>query len=124
MNRRDRLLGHRYPVGPGLMAEVRRSCRDELKIVYEGGPFGPRVWQALAELGSTHVLHASALNPAMKDLYRVTGESLRLEGPLNGERLLAFFARKGKLRNRHRVERALKGALADPPAGAPPDTRP
>lgn len=107
LNRRERLVGFRYAVSGSVQAEVRRSCRNELRIVYEGGPFGPEAWAALGVLGEVQVLRASELNPALKDVYRVTAAALRLEGPLGGARLLAFYAREGRLRNRRRVEALL-----------------
>lgn len=108
--RRDRLVGHRYRVA-GLDAEVRKACRDELKILYLGGPFGPKAWAALAALGAVDVLEASKLNPRMKDVYRVRGATLRLEGALGGNTLHAFFGRSRRSASRHAVERALAGCF-------------
>ena len=104
--KRERLLGLKYRVA-GLQAEVRKACRDELKILYEGGPFGREAWAALAGFGATHVLEASKLNPRMKDVYRVWGEQLRLEGALGGTTLHAFFGPVRRSASRHAVERAL-----------------
>ena len=111
MTRRDRLAGHRYRVTASVQAEVRRSCRDELKILYEASCFDQVAWDKLAKLGELKVLRASQLNPKMKDLYRVYGNSLRLEGALGGQLLVAFFARKGKLAARHRLEAVLRNAV-------------
>lgn len=91
-----------------MKAEVRRSCRDELKIIYDAARFDAAEWDALGRLGETRVLRASLINPKMKDVYRVYGEALRLEGALGGQTLLAFFARKGKLAARHRLEAVLR----------------
>ncbi len=111
VTRRDRLAGHRYSVNASVQAEVRRSCRDELKIIYEAPCFDQAAWDKLFVLGEVKVLRASQLNPKMKDLYRVYGDSLRLEGALGGQLLLAFFARKGKLAARHLLEAVLRTSL-------------
>lgn len=108
--KRDRVVGLRYRVA-GLQAEVRKACRDELKILYEGGPFGLDAWAALAGFGVTHVLEASKLNPRMKDVYRVWGDAVRLEGALGGTTLHAFFGRSKRSVSRHAVERVLASVL-------------
>lgn len=110
-SKRRALVGRRYVVCPAITAEIRKSCRDEWKIIYEGGPFGPALWEQLKSLGRTTVLEASRLNPKMKDLWRIFGESVRVEGAMNGELLLAFYAQKGRSPARHRVENLLRAAF-------------
>lgn len=107
MTRRDRLRGKRFRLGPTLEAEVRRSCRDELKLVYEAPAFPRAVWERLARLGRAEVFEASRLNPAMHDLFRVSCPGMRLEGAVDGTVLLAFFRGKGRLGARHLLQRVL-----------------
>jgi hypothetical protein len=112
MTRRDRLRGHRYVPVPGVQAEVRRSCRDELKVFYEAPAGLPRpLWTALAALGTASVLEASKIHPTMKDLFRVAAPGMRFEGAVGGTVLTAFFKGRGRLRARHVLERALAAAL-------------
>lgn len=106
MSRRERLVGFRYRARGVIQAEVRKACRDELKILYTGGPFGEDVWQRLATLGELHVFEASKLNARMKDIVRVRGEGVRVEGARDGELVVAFFA-EGYRGARHRVEALL-----------------
>lgn len=108
--RRARLIGFRYRVG-ALFAEVRKSCRDELKILYEGGPFGREVWRTLERFGAMHVLEASKLNPKMKDVYRVHGTEVRLEGALGGDTLHVFFGKTSRPK-RHAIEQVLEAHFA------------
>ncbi len=107
--RRERLVGFKYRVADVVEAEVRKSCRDEFKILYSGGPFGSAVWQRLSALGALSVFEASKINRHMKDLVRVQGEGLRVEGAVDGELVVAFFARGGRGANRHRLEALLRG---------------
>lgn len=107
MNRRRRLLGRQYAVNDAIVAEVRKSCRDELQILYSGGPFTAQTWKQLAALGELSIFEASKLSPVMKDLARVTGDGFRVEGPHSGAFMVAFFARTGR-RNRRRIEAALR----------------
>ena len=108
--RRDRLRGARFQVGAGVTAEVRRSCRNELKVLYEAESFSGATWEALSALGSASYLRASQLNPAMSDLCRVTlaGGAL-LEGAVGGRLLVALYRGRGRLQQRHQVERLLAG---------------
>ena len=106
MSRRERLVGFKYRVRGALDAEVRKACRDELKILYTGGPFGEDVWQRLSTLGELTVFEASKLNAKMKDIVRVRGEGVRVEGAKDGELLVAFFA-EGFRGARRRVEALL-----------------
>jgi hypothetical protein len=114
VTRRDRLRGRRLALAPGLTAEVRRSCRDELKLVYDTPPLSRAAWDRLASLGRASVLEASRLNPAMKDLYRVHGDALRFEGAVEGTLLVAFFKGRGRLGARHALERLLRAVCAAP----------
>lgn len=109
MNRRRRLLGRQYSVNDAIVAEVRKSCRDELQILYSGGPFTMHTWQRLAGLGALSIFEASKLSPVMKDLARIIGEGFRVEGPHSGTFMVAFFARAGRP-VRRRIEAALVGA--------------
>jgi hypothetical protein len=106
--RRDRLRGARFQVGAGVTAEVRRSCRNELKVLYEAESFPGVTWEALSTLGSASYLRVSQLNPAMSDLCRVTlaGGAL-LEGAVGGRLLVALYRGRGRLQLRHQVERVL-----------------
>lgn len=106
---RERLVGHRYEVCAGLVAEVRKSCRDELKILYEGGPFDDGVWERLRSLGPLEVFEASKLNPAMRDIIRLRGEGVRVEGARAGALLVVFFKRPRQVGLRRRVEALLRG---------------
>lgn len=106
MKRRERLIGFKYLARGAIPAEVRKACRDELKILYTGGPFGADVWARLAALGEISVFEASRLNPKMKDIVRVRGEGVRVEGARDGELVVAFFS-EGARRVRHRVEALL-----------------
>lgn len=103
---RERLVGHRYRVG-AVTAEVRKSCRDELKILYSGGPFDDALWEKLRAFGPLEVFEASKLSPVMKDLIRLKAEGLRLEGARGGELLVAFFPRPRKPGIRRRLEALL-----------------
>ena len=109
MNRRERLVGFKYRVQNAIEAEVRKACRDELKILYTGGPFGAEVWERLGALGTVDVFEASRLSPKMKDIVRVRGEGIRVEGARDGELVVAFFS-QGFRAARHRVEALLVGA--------------
>lgn len=109
MTRRERLVGHRYAVSPGITAEIRKSCRDEVKILYVGGPFDDAVWERLRALGPLEVFEASKLNPAMKDLLRLPLGACRLEGARGGELLVAFFGRPRAPGLRRRLEALLRG---------------
>jgi hypothetical protein len=115
---RERLVGHRYQVGQGLVADVRKSCRDELKILYEGGPFDDGVWERLRSLAPLEVFEASKLNPAMKDLVRLSARGVRLEGARGGALVVAFFKRPRPVGLRRRVEALLRGDPVRPSAGA------
>ncbi len=103
--RRAQLVGFTYRVCDSVTAEVRRSCRDEFKILYSGGPFGRAFWERLASLGETSVFEASRISPKMKDLIRVRGDGVRVEGALDGELVVAFFV--SPKRRRHEVEALL-----------------
>jgi hypothetical protein len=108
VTRRERLVGFKYtPRGTAVVAEVRKSCRDELKILYSGAVFDDAVWKRLATLGEVNVLEASKLNPAMKDLVRIKGDGVRVEGARNGELVVAFFAPGRRGLWRKRIERML-----------------
>ncbi len=120
MIRRDRLRGHTFVPAPGLTASVRRSCRDELKIVYEAERLPLALWESLAVLGTAEIFRASAINPAMKDLFRVKGEALRFEGAVEGTALIAFFRGRGRLRARHLLEQLLKRWFDSESRTAPP----
>ncbi|MFT3711087.1 MAG: hypothetical protein QM817_25955 [Archangium sp.] len=109
MTRRERLVGFKYtPRGTAVVAEVRKSCRDELKILYSGQVFDDAAWTRLGTLGEVSVLEASKLNPAMKDLVRIKGDGLRVEGARGGELVVAFFAPGRRGTWRKRVERMLR----------------
>jgi hypothetical protein len=95
----------------GLTLEVRRACRDELRVVYGGASFDEQVWAALGKLGTLEVLAASRLNPRMKDVMRVRGAGFRLEGALAGPYLHAFFSLPSAGVRRHRVQGALEAAV-------------
>lgn len=90
-----------------------KACRNELKILYTGGPFGADVWERLGALGSVEVFEASKLSAKMKDIVRVRGEGVRVEGARDGELVVAFFS-EGFRRARHRVEALLVGIGASP----------
>ena len=109
MNRRERLVGFKYRPRGAIGAEVRKACRDELKILYTGGPFGASVWKRLAALGEVDVFEASKISPQMKDIMRVRGKGLRVEGALNGELVVAFFS-EGFRCARRQVEALLVGS--------------
>lgn len=106
MTRRERLVGFKFRARGALDAEVRKACRGELKILYSGGPFGDDVWQRLSALGELHVFEASKINPKMKDLVRVRGTGVRVEGARGGELVVAFFDERAR-RSRRRVEALL-----------------
>jgi hypothetical protein len=108
MSRRERLAGFRYQVG-SIVAEVRKACRDELKILYSGGPFDDAAWDRLRTLGESSVFEASRLNPKMKDLVRIKAEGFRVEGARGGELVVAFYAPGHRARSRKRVEALLAG---------------
>lgn len=107
---RERVVGFRYRVSDGIEAEVRKSCRDEVKILYSGGPFGAEAWARVATLGATQVFEASRINPQMKDLVRVKGDGVRVEGARDGNLVVAFFAPGRRGATRRRVEALLAGA--------------
>lgn len=109
--RRERLAGFSFtPRGCGpLRAEVRKACRDELKILYSGTRFGDDVIARLGALGQVHLFEASRFNPAMKDLFRVKADGVRVEGARDGELVVAFFAPGRRGRFRKRLERLLAG---------------
>jgi len=104
---RERLVGHRYQLG-AVTAEVRKSCRDELKILYSGGPFDDAVWARLRTFGPLEVFEASKVSPVMKDLIRLKGDGLRLEGARGGALLVAFFPRPRPPGVRRRLEAMLR----------------
>lgn len=106
--RRQQLVGFKYRVGDSVEAEVRKSCRDEFKILYSGGPFGREVWARLAALGEMSVFEASKISAKMKDLVRIRGEGLRVEGALDGELVVAFFAPAKRGARRHSLEALLR----------------
>jgi hypothetical protein len=108
MSRRERLAGFKYQVG-SIVAEVRKACRDELKILYSGGPFGDATWDRLRTLGESNVFEASKLNPKMKDLVRIKAPGFRVEGARDGELVVAFFEPGHRTRSRKRVEALLRG---------------
>lgn len=131
MTRRERLVGFRYsPRGGGaLVAEVRKSCRDELKILYSGERFDDAVWERLRALGEVNVFEASKVSPAMKDIVRVRGDGLRVEGARGGELVVAFFAPGRRGAWRKRLERLLissssTSTSASSPSPTPPAPRP
>ncbi len=114
MTRRERLQGHSYALANGIRVLVRRSCRDELKLIYEAPCFDEALLdeallKELARRGSASVLRASKINPAMKDLYRIALPGVRLEVAAGGGSLLAFFKGFGRLRARHELEALLAG---------------
>lgn len=113
MTRRDRLRGRRFSVGTQVQAEIRRSCRDELKLIYEATAFSRETWERLAKLGQTEVLEASKINPAMRDLFRVQAQGMRFEGAVGATSMLAFFRGPGRLRARHLLQRALREAFGE-----------
>lgn len=110
MARRERLAGFRYSVGSAIVGEVRKACRDELKILYSGGPFEADTWERLSALGQVSVLEASKLNPKMKDLVRIRAEGFRVEGAKGGALVVAFYAPGHRARSRKRVEALLAGS--------------
>lgn len=59
------------------------------------------------------MFEASKLNAKMKDLVRIRGEGLRVEGARDGELVVAFFA-PGQRRRRKQVEALLATAAATP----------
>jgi hypothetical protein len=108
VTRRERLAGFKYLARGRIPAEVRKACRDELKILYTGGPFGADVWARLSTLGDVNVFEASKLNAKMKDIVRIRAEGVRVEGARDGELIVAFFA-EGFRRQRHRIEALILG---------------
>ena len=108
MTRRERLAGFKYLARGRIPAEVRKACRDELKILYTGGPFGSDVWERLSTLGDVNVFEASKLNAKMKDIVRIRAAGVRVEGARDGELIVAFFA-EGSRRQRHRIEALIIG---------------
>jgi hypothetical protein len=118
VNRRQRLSGRRLQLSAGLVLEVRRSCRDELKLVYDTPPLPRAAWVRLATLGKASVLEASRINPAMHDLYRVLCAGMRFEGAVDGTLLVAFFKGPGRLGARHRLEALLRELCATAGASA------
>jgi hypothetical protein len=109
-------VGFKYRVSDSVEAEVRKSCRDELKILYSGGPFDDAAWSTLATLGQTSVLEASKINSKMKDLIRVRGECVRVEGARDGELVVAFFSPSRRGPTRHALEALLAGLTGRAPA--------
>lgn len=109
--RRDRLRGRRFTLASGVQAEVRRSCRDELKVIYEGACFDEQVWKTLAALGVCERFEASRINPRMKDLFRVRGPGFLLEGACGANTLQALYLAPGRLKARHRLEAALNACV-------------
>lgn len=105
--RRERLVGHRYVVSERVTAEIRKSCRDEVKILYTGGPFDDAFWERLRVIGPLEVFEASKLNPAMKDIMRLRAGGLRVEGARGGELVVAFFGRPRVPGVRRRLEALL-----------------
>ncbi len=108
-DRRRSLVGFKYRVGDLIEAEVRRSCRDEFKILYLGGPFDRIAWQRIATLGETCVYEASKISPKMRDVMRVRADGMRVEGALGGEVVIAFFTKHRRSERRHSLEAQLKG---------------
>lgn len=108
-SRRERLVGFQYRPAPGLNAEVRKSCRDELKILYTGGPFDRAAWERLSVIAPLQIFEASKLNPRMKDIVRVHADGLRVEGARDGELVVAFFAPSRRREWRKRLEALLSG---------------
>lgn len=105
---RQRLVGFKYQTRGALEAEVRKGCRDELKILYSGRTFDQPVWDRLATLGPLQIFEASKLNPKMKDLVRLHVDGLRVEGARDGELVVAFFDERSRKRRKH-VEALLSG---------------
>jgi hypothetical protein len=100
VTRRERLAGFKYLARGRVPAEVRKACRDELKILYTGGPFGSDVWTRLATLGEVNVFEASKLNPKMKDIVRIRAGGVRVEGARDGELIVAFFTEGARRQRR------------------------
>ncbi|MBL8909093.1 MAG: hypothetical protein JNM17_00180 [Archangium sp.] len=125
MTRRERMVGFSYtPLGGGaLRAEVRKACRDELKILYTGTTFDDSVWERLRSIGELNVFEASKLNAAMKDIVRVKGEGLRVEGVRDGELVVAFFAPGARGVWRKKLERLLTGTATSSSASSVPTRR-
>jgi hypothetical protein len=107
--RREKLVGFKYRPRGVLTAEVRKSCRDEWKILYSGAVFGEQVWARLSTLGKASVFEASKLSSNMRDLVRVHGEGIRIEGARNGELIAVFYLPPTSMRIRHRVEALIIG---------------
>jgi hypothetical protein len=104
--------------------EVRRSCRNELKLVYDTPPLSRANWDRLASLGTAQIFEASRINPAMKDLVRVAGTAMRFEGAVGGTLLVAFFKGPGRLGARHALERRLREICIDTESGSHRSDRP
>ena len=102
------MVGLKYRVGDQIEAEVRRSCRDEFKILYLGGPFDRFAWERIATLGEMSVYEASKISPKMRDVMRVRADGLRVEGALGGEVVLAFLSEHRRSQRRHALEAMLK----------------
>lgn len=117
-SRRERLVGHRYEVSPSVTAEIRKSCRDEVKILYSGGPFDDTVWERLRVLGPLEVFEASKVSASMKDIVRLRCGAVRLEGARGGALVVAFFGRPRVPGMRRRVEALLADAAATAATGA------
>ncbi len=107
MTRRDRVRGRKLELGGGLSAEIRRSCRNELRLVYQGRAFTLELWEQLSQLGRAEVLRASAIHPAMKDLFRVHASGFIAEGAVEGTSLTATFRGAGRLGARRALEQVL-----------------
>ena len=107
--RRRSLVGLKYRVGDQIETEVRRSCRDEFKILYLGGPFDSPAWERIATLGEASLYEASKISPKMKDVMRVRADGMRVEGALGGDVVLAFFSEHRRSQRRHALEALLKG---------------
>ena len=107
VTRRDRVRGRKLELGGGLSAEIRRSCRNELRLVYQGRAFTLELWEQLSQLGRAEVLRASAIHPAMKDLFRVHASGFIAEGAVEGTHLTATFRGAGRLGARRALEQVL-----------------
>ena len=101
------LVGFKYRVTDSVEAEVRKSCRDEFKILYSGGPFDAALFEKLATLGPTSVFEASKISPKMKNLIRIHGHGVRVEGAIDGAMIVAFFDARHRSARRHALERLL-----------------
>lgn len=64
------------------------------------------MWQRLSVLGDVHVFEASRLNPKMKDIVRIRGPGVRVEGARDGELVVVFLDQRARS-SRRRVEALL-----------------